>query len=300
MATIEHDFNNGLTVRNGTIVADYQKFYQNVYPTRRSVVGRGESGGHRVQPRSLSALDQSRQRLQPDRLHLQDRTGPVFHTIGFGTEFGRQTGVDIRNTGLFPNGTATGINTITQNPFEPTYFGTINFVHHYTAVNNGDGVSSPDSNSKYALNIQSGYVRDTIDITRAVQVIAGARFDRFDMSSLDMNINASRSRVDNLVSPQAALIIKPIDNLSVYTAYSVSYLPASGDQFSALTNGTLILQPQKFENTEIGMKWNINPKLLFSTAVYNLDRTNQPIPVPNALDRLRTCHSGWSDQGARL
>ena len=33
MAIIEHDFDNGLTVRNGTIVADYKKFYQNVYPT---------------------------------------------------------------------------------------------------------------------------------------------------------------------------------------------------------------------------------------------------------------------------
>ena len=29
------------------------------------------------------------------------------------------------------------------------------------------------------------------------------------------------------------------------------------------------------------MKWNIFPKLLFSAAVYNLDRTNQPIPVGN-------------------
>jgi len=59
-------------------------------------------------------------------------------------------------------------------------------------------------------------------------------------------------------------------------------LPSTGDQFSALTDGTLILQPQKFENTEIGVKWNITPKLLFSSAVYELNRTNQPIPVPNA------------------
>ena len=35
MAIIDHDFNNGLTVRNGTIVADYEKFYQNVYPAQR-------------------------------------------------------------------------------------------------------------------------------------------------------------------------------------------------------------------------------------------------------------------------
>ena len=51
-----------------------------------------------------------------------------------------------------------------------------------------------------------------------------------------------------------------MDNVSFYTACSVSYLPASGDQFSALNASTLILEPQKFENKEVGAKWNINPK----------------------------------------
>jgi catecholate siderophore receptor len=44
----------------------------------------------------------------------------------------------------------------------------------------------------------------------------------------------------------------------------------------------VILVPQRFENKEGGIKWNINPKLLISAAVYQLDRINQPIPVPNA------------------
>ena len=44
MAVIEHDFGNGLTVRNGTIAADYKKFYQNVYPGERRAGGRGRSG----------------------------------------------------------------------------------------------------------------------------------------------------------------------------------------------------------------------------------------------------------------
>ncbi len=224
----------------------------------------------------------------------------MLHTVGFGTEFGRQTGVDIRNTGVFPNGTPTGINTIAQNPFAPTYFGPVTFVHHFTAVDDGDGVRSPDSNSRYGLNIQSAYLRDTIEASRWLQFIAGARFDRFDMSALDMNTNVSRGRVDNLVSPQAAIIVKPVDNLSVYSAYSVSYLPSTGDQFSALTDGTLILQPQKFENTEIGVKWNINPKLLFTSAVYQLNRTNQPIPVPNAPDRLGAGDTGRRHHGARI
>ena len=89
------------------------------------------------------------------------------------------------------------------------------------------------------------------------------RFDRFDLSALDQNTNTNRDRVDTKLSPQAAVIVKPIDNLSIYGAYSVSYLPASGDQFSALNDGTLILDPQKFENKEVGVKWNITPRLLY-------------------------------------
>ncbi len=124
-------------------------------------------------------------------------------------------------------------------------------------------------------------MRDTVDITRWLQLIGGVRFERYDMSATDQNTGIPRARIDNLVSPQAAVIVKPMENLSIYTAYSVSYLPASGDQFSALTAGTLILQPQKFVNKEVGLKWNINPKLLFTAAVYELNRTGQPIPDPN-------------------
>jgi catecholate siderophore receptor len=58
-------------------------------------------------------------------------------------------------------------------------------------------------------------------------------------------------------------------------------LPSSGDQFSAISPGTLILDPQKFENTEVGVKWNIQPKLLFTAALYELKRTNVPIADPN-------------------
>ena len=203
-------------------------------------------------------------------------TGPALQTVAFGTEFGQQTGVDIRNTGIFPNGT----NTIADNPFAPTYFGPVTFVHQYPGALS-PGVTSPNSNSSYRLNIKSACARDTVEITRWIQLIGGARFDRFDMSALDMNTNIQRARVDDKVSPQAAIIVKPIDTLSIYTAYSISYLPASGDQFSSLTAGTLIFEPQKFENTEAGVKWNINPKLLFSTAVYNLNRTDQPIADGN-------------------
>ena len=147
------------------------------------------------------------------------KTNPVaaLHTVAFGTEFGQQTGVDIRNTGIFPNGT----NTIADNPFAPTYFGPVTFVHQYPGALS-PGVTSPDSNSSYRLNIESAYARDTVEITRWIQLIGGARFDRFDMADLHINTGIQRTRIDDKVSPQSAVILKTVGTLSISTRHSIS------------------------------------------------------------------------------
>jgi catecholate siderophore receptor len=276
MAFIDHNFGNGLTARNATMFAQYLKFYQNIYP------GNGLLSGA-VNPAQTSfsraAYNNTTNRdniFNQTDFFYKVFTGPIFHSIAFGTEFGQQTGISLRNTGIFPNGT----NTITANPFAPTYFGPVTFIHQYPGALS-PGVTTPDADSDYTLYTTSLYARDTIEITRWLQIIGGARFDRFDESALDNNTNTNRSLINNKVSPQAAVILKPIENLSFYGAYSVSYLPASGDQFSTLSNGTMILAPQKFVNEEIGVKWNTNPKLLFTAAVYNLNRYNVPLPDPN-------------------
>ena len=128
MAVIEHDFGNGLTVRNGSIYADYNRGYQNVYPGGTGAPA--SAGGGAVTPdqtkgfvERLSELHAARKRLQPDRLCLQNRDRLVLHTVAFGTEFGRQTGLSQRNSGQFPNGALPSPSFVTVNPFNPTYFG---------------------------------------------------------------------------------------------------------------------------------------------------------------------------------
>lgn len=273
LAVVEHDFGNGLTVKNSSMYADFNRAYQNVYPGS-SVAANGIF--------NYSAYNHTTNREnafnQTDFIY-KTTAGPILHTIAFGTEFGRQTGIDLRNTGIFAS---TGKNVATGDAFDPTYFGTINFIHHPTAVN-ADGVRAADSNSKYRLNVESAYMQDQIEVTRWLQLIAGARFDRFDFSATDENTNIFRTRIDDKVSPRAAVIVKPIDNLSIYGAYSVSYLPSSGDQFSALNTGSALLPPQKFENTEVGVKWNIFPRLQYTAAIYQLNRTNVPLAIGGGL-----------------
>src|SRR5262249_35981865 len=40
-------------------------------------------------------------------------------------------------------------------------------------------------------------------------------------------------------------------------------------------------EPEKFTNKEVGLKWDISPRLMFATAVYDLDRRNQRLPDPS-------------------
>jgi catecholate siderophore receptor len=276
MGFIDHDFQNGLTVKNGTYFADYKKFYQNVYPGNGPLFGAVNPTDTAFNRAAYNHTTNRANTFNDTDFIYKGYIGLLSHTIGFGTQLGRQAGIDVRNTGLFPNGTATEA----DNPFAPTYFGPIYFVHQFPG-SFFPGVTTADSNSKYALNTQSAYARDTIEITRWLQIIGAGRYDRFDLSALDMNTTINQARVDRFVSPQAAVIVKPVETMSIYWAYMVSYLPASGDQFSALTAGTVILAPQKFVNKEIGIKWNILPRLLFSAAVYKLVRTNIPLPDPN-------------------
>jgi catecholate siderophore receptor len=272
MAVVEHDFGNGLTMKNGSIYADYNRGYQNVYP---GGTGAAAFGGGAVTPDQTQVALNAYQNYTPRENYFNQNdwvwktnTGPVLHTLAFGTEFGRQTGLSLRRSGQFP--TNGNLPYVVVNPFNPAFFGPVNFSHLAT-----------DANSKYRLNIESAYLQDQIEVTRWLQFVLGARYDIFDLDALDRNTNIDRQRADYKWSPRAAVIVKPIDTVSLYTAWSINYLPASGDQFSTLNPGTLILQPQKFDQTEVGAKWNINPKLLFTAAVYELKRTNVPIADPS-------------------
>ena len=74
--------------------------------------------------------------------------------------------------------------------------------------------------------------------------------------------------------------------MSIYSSYSVSYLPSSGDQFSSLTTITEQVKPEQFRNYEVGAKWDARPNLSLTTAVYRLDRTNTRSTDPNDPTRI--------------
>ena len=249
-----------LNIRNNTLFGAYDKTYQNVFPgavnpTATSV--------------SLSGYRNSTQRdnvfNQTDVTYLAE-TGPIRHTLLAGAEFGRQATDNFRETGFF-NNTATTINVPFSNPTD------------FTPVTWRQ--SATDANNRAVNTIAATYFQDQITLSRYLQFIGGLRFDRFDLKFHNNRNNENRRRTDNMVSPRAGLVFKPLALLSVYTSYSVAYLPSSGDQFASLDATTETLKPEKFTNYEAGIKWDIRRYLSLTTAVYRLNRTNTRAVDPN-------------------
>src|SRR5262249_9752984 len=143
-----------------------------------------------------------------------------------------------------------------------------------------------DADNHLRTNVAAAYTQDQIDLSKNVKVVAGIRYDYFDLTYHDNRSGLDLSRPANLVSPRAAVIYKPIEPVSLYGSYTVSSLPSSGDQFSSLSVVTQQLKPERFNNYEVGAKWNAKENLSVNTAVYRLDRTNTRSTDPNDPTRI--------------
>jgi catecholate siderophore receptor len=97
-ALIEHDFGDGTVLRNRTRIADYDKFYDNVFP------GNVDAAATTV---SLSAYQQDTDRknlFNQTDLIFSATTGAVEHKFMTGIEFGRQDTDNLRRSGVFALG----------------------------------------------------------------------------------------------------------------------------------------------------------------------------------------------------
>jgi catecholate siderophore receptor len=251
-AAIEHQAGR-VTVRNRTLFGDYDRWYQNFVP------GAVTADRSRVALTAYNNATQRRNLFNQTDLIYSLATGPVRHTLLAGVEVGRQLTDNFRNTGFF-NNTATSLPV----PYDtPTIDVPVTFRQ-----------SATDADNHVRTDVAATYLQDQVELSRAVQVIGGLRFDRFDLRYHNHRNGDTLDRVDDLVSPRAGVVFKPLTPLSLYGTYSVSYLPSSGDQFSSLTTVTQQVKPEKFRNYELGVKWDVRSDLSLTAAAYRLDRTN--------------------------
>ncbi len=254
-----------ITLRNRSRLVRYDKFYQNVFP------GAVNEAGTDV---SLSAYNNATDRRslfnQTDLVYAFG-TGRVRQTFLAGVELSHQRSDNYRTTGLF-DGTATSMLV----PFaSPTVSPTIEYVQR-----------PADANNRVNADVVAFYAQNQVSLGSHWQAIIGARYDRFDLSFHDYRGGEDLTRLDAMVSPRVGLVFKPVEPVSLYGSYSVSYLPGSGDQFASLTPTTHALEPEGFTNREVGLKWDLRPVLALTAAWYRLDRTNTAAPDPNSTTRL--------------
>ncbi len=256
-ASIEHAFDNGISIKNSFRYANYDKFYQNVFAT--SPVS------------TTSTLSLGAYRDQTDRENFINQTditytatwGSVEHKLLAGAEFASQNTDNKRLTPV-------GGESLGNNNFS---------INNRTATNVLFNTES--RNQKSDVTVAAFYLQDQIMFSPQWQAIIGLRNDNFDTDYTN-NINNTDINVsDNLLSPRAGLIFKPVEAVSIYTNYSVSYVPRAGDQLISIDPSNASFKPEKFINYEVGTKWDVNANLALTAAIYKLKRENVIVADPN-------------------
>ncbi|MBA2771038.1 MAG: TonB-dependent siderophore receptor [Sphingomonas sp.] len=261
---VQHELGTGLTLRNRTLLGDYDKFYQNVYPANLD-----ETSGQ-VALAAYNSRNDRRNLLSQTDLVWENRLGGIDQTILVGFELGRQKSRNFRQNGSF----AGGDNIVPLS--DPTIAADIVFAP-----------SATEANNRTRANIAAIYIQNQIRLSPSVEIVAGVRFDRFKLNVNDLRgAGAEFARSDEMVSPRLGVLAKPRDNLSLYASYARSYLPQSGDQFSGLDLRSEALKPERFDNYELGAKWEPVAGLLATAAIYQLDRANTVAIDPTDAGRL--------------
>jgi catecholate siderophore receptor len=253
-AIIDHTFDNGVSVKNHTRFSDYDKYYQNVYANGQ-VIGRDLLiGAYYDNTQRQNIFNQT-------DLVYNFKTGSISHKLLTGLEVGFQENKNFRTAYQNVNHSASNpYNIVTLNPR-----------------------TSDDRDSTTDISNQAIYFQDQIYLNEQYQIIAGLRYDKFKTKFNDIK-NSSNSAIvnDQFLSPRIGLVYKPIDPVSIYTNYSLSYLPRTGEQLTSLTSSNKSFDPEKFTNIEAGIKYDLLQSFSISSAIYRLERSRMAISDPSS------------------
>jgi catecholate siderophore receptor len=274
---IEHDFNDGLTLRNQLRFG---------HSTRDSIATppRFASNDSTEINREMRSwlTDDTVWDNQTD-LRASFSTWGLRHSVAGGLALSREE--NERRTRTAPNAKTTLFD---PNP-DDVYTG---------EIKEGDIVGEVVGKSAAA------YAFDTVHIGEKVQLNGGLRFDYFDAEGIDLMDNEI-SRVDQLVSWRAGAVYKPAENGSVYAAYATSISPS----LEGLSYGTADsrIDPEETYTFEVGTKWDVfRERISVSLAGFRVDKTNARTPAlipggpPQVLDGRQRVIGAEFGLGGRL
>ena len=282
-AQLDVDLGGGTSLQTRSRFAHYDKFFQNAFP------GPVRQGGEGLEV-ALLAHDSRMRRtnlFQQADLNWTSRAGGLEHKLVAGVEIGRQQGDNRRETGFFANDPAA---TVLWVPISrPT--SQVPVVYQRRATD-------PDNASE--VNILAFHVQDQIRLSPAWLATLGVRHDSVRLDFDDRQLGQKLSSHDRLWSPRAGLTWQAGPAVSVYGNFSLGYALRVGEQLNLLSPANQGLDPERFVNRELGVKWMPKPGLDVSAALYELDRGNVAVAAPQAATPSLLLVDGQRARGLEL
>ena len=133
------------------------------------------------------------------------------------------------------------------------------------------------------VKVLSFYINDEIALTDSLDLMLGARFDKMEV---DVSGGGPVSDSDDTISPKVGLIYDVTDAISVYASYSETFTPKAKDQYAKLKSNADKTDPDTFENTEFGLRYDLPVGLSLSAAYFEVEKN-----APTYVDAMTTTMS---------
>lgn len=263
-ATLKHAFSDDFSFKNTLRYGDYYRKY------RTNLIS-GVNNAAQTVTLSQALRDSNQENLinQTDFV-LKTPFAGMPNTLAFGLEFGKED-FDFRSknsTGSF-----------TTSIFNPTFPDT--WPNAGGAASDFSGTLN--TNRKVKIDTKAAYVQDQLELTKQWKLLGGIRYDHFEADQTDYLAPANNGfdSSNQAWSPRAGVVWQPKDDQSYYVSYGESFNPTA-EQFGNATVTSAKLDPEENRNIEVGTKIELfDGKASFTSALYQLDKTNARQPDPN-------------------
>tara|TARA_Y100000022_G_scaffold196025_1_gene202447 strand:+ start:78 stop:2213 length:2136 start_codon:yes stop_codon:yes gene_type:complete len=282
--TLVHDYADNGKINFSVATNDFRKMYKNFYANDYAA-GVVQLDGYLDETARESTI------ISLSNVNEFDRG-----TLAVGLEIIDTENTNIRYNTFFSNNKSDKESfALTPNSTRPLTF---NVNSAGVTVYNDYGA---DINNKSATDIEvtSLYLTGNIDLSEQWKMVLGARYDDVSTTILQYGLTTPTSganekktaldptgdetlgRDDSYVSPRLGLIYKPVENMSLYFSYSESFQPRSDEQYKTFNNsgcstgktGCEKFDPDTFENTEIGFKYDMNSGLSLALSYFDMEQT---------------------------
>ena len=288
---LQHAFSDSLKGNVSAFYGDFDKLYQNFYT----------ASYHQAESPDVVTLDgyvdttQRKNTIISANLISESTLGGLNHTLLAGVEFidttsdqdrwntywdttqdDRETFSISRNLGVLGGSGINALGDVATNRFDQDI----------------------NDETRVSIEVTSFYLQDELELADQLRLVAGLRYDSFDIAVFNVVSNERRARKDSEVSPRLGLVYKPIEAISVYASYSESFLPRSGEQFANINGNNDKLGPNTFGNREIGVKYDFASGLSFTAAMFEIEQRSPQVADndPSTLDVIESDIEGFELQ----